>query len=112
MLLSTGLLVLPQHAVFASQTGSESFVSRHATLRQSDTQGSRTVKGRVLDEKGEPLIGVTVYYVETKQGGVTDVDGNYKVTIGEGSATIRFTYVGMKDVTSMCQQARPHRNVT
>lgn len=99
MLLSTGLLVLPQHTAFAGRTGGESFVSRHATLRQNDTQGSRTVKGRVLDEKGEPLIGVTVYYVEAKQGSVTDVDGNYKVTIGEGSATVRFTYVGMKDVT-------------
>ncbi len=30
---------------------------------------------------------------------ITDVDGNYSMAIGEQAGTLRFTYVGMEDVT-------------
>lgn len=52
-----------------------------------------TVSGTVTDEKGEPAIGASVLVLETKAGGVTDVDGNFTIkTPAKGH--LRITYVG------------------
>lgn len=37
----------------------------------------QTVKGTVLDENGEPMIGATVKAVGSQGGTVTDMDGHY-----------------------------------
>ena len=46
-----------------------------------DAQSTKKVTGTVTDENGEPLIGVTVMAVGSQAGGVTDIDGNYSVTV-------------------------------
>ena len=56
-----------------------------------------TVTGSVKDAvTGEPLIGVGVI-VSTGGGSVTDIDGNYTVTVGK-NATITFNLLGFTDV--------------
>ena len=62
-------------------------------------QGSRTVHGNVTDEQGEPLIGVTVMAVGSQQGAVTDFDGNYTITVGDGVRQLQFSYVGYEKQT-------------
>lgn len=62
-------------------------------------QGSRTVHGNVTDEQGEPLIGVTVMAVGSQQGAVTDFDGNYTITVGDGVGQLQFSYVGYEKQT-------------
>lgn len=62
-------------------------------------QGSRTVHGNVTDEHGEPLIGVTVMAVGSQQGAVTDFDGNYTITVGDGVRQLQFSYVGYEKQT-------------
>lgn len=54
------------------------------------------VSGRVLDEKKQPVPGVSVNITGTKIGTVTDTNGNYKLTVPDGSAgkSLTFTYVG------------------
>ena len=67
-------------------------------LRPSSVQSVqqvRTIKGHVTDEKGEPLIGVTVKN-GNKVVGVTDMDGNYSVRVGRNAALV-LTYAGYKD---------------
>ncbi len=44
-------------------------------------------------EDGEPLPGVSILIVGTTQGTVTDVEGNYKISVPEGG-TLRFSYIG------------------
>ena len=46
---------------------------------------SRNISGNVVDAKGEPLIGVTVIEKGTTNGAVTDLDGNYKITMEDFS---------------------------
>lgn len=53
----------------------------------------RSVSGMVKSSSGEPLIGVNVIEVGTSKGTITDVDGNYTISVGEG-ATLEFTYTG------------------
>lgn len=57
-------------------------------------QGNRKVTGKVTDESGEPLIGVTVMTVGSQAGGVTDFDGNYSVMVPQNCHQLQFSYVG------------------
>lgn len=51
------------------------------------------VSGKVTDPDGSPLIGVNILEVGTTSGTVTDIDGLYRLTVGE-DATLRFSYAG------------------
>ncbi len=52
------------------------------------------IKGRVTDEKGGPLPGVSVKLKGTSTGTITDKNGNYTLGIASASGTIVFSYVG------------------
>lgn len=55
-----------------------------------------TVKGTVVDETGEPLIGATVKAVGGQGGTVSDLDGNYSITVGPKVKQIEFSYIGYR----------------
>ena len=40
-----------------------------------------TVKGKVLDETGQPIIGANVVEKGTTNGTITDLDGNFTLTV-------------------------------
>ncbi len=52
-----------------------------------------TVKGKIVDEKGESLIGATVQQKGTTNGVITDADGNFSVTV-PSDATLVVSFVG------------------
>ena len=56
-----------------------------------------SVKGNVVDQNGLPVIGMTVLEQGTNNGTVTDVDGNYQITV-KGGATLEFTALGYQTV--------------
>ena len=56
-------------------------------------QTNRTVKGTVVDELGEPIIGATVQVVGTTTGTITDIDGNYVIQAPE-KATLKVMFLG------------------
>jgi len=53
----------------------------------------RPVSGQVVDIGGEALPGVTVLVKGTTNGTITDVDGNYKLSVGPNDV-ISFSFVG------------------
>ena len=55
-----------------------------------------TVKGQVVDQDGEPLIGATVKVKNSNAGAVTDVDGNFRIT-APANAILVVSYVGYQD---------------
>lgn len=61
---------------------------------QLAAQGNRTVKGKVTDDKGLPLQGVTVSAVGTNKKVATDKDGNFAIEITSKVRSLQFTYVG------------------
>lgn len=69
-----------------------SFLLPTALLAQSTNQ-QITVKGKVLDEKKEPIIGATVLVLGTSTGTVTDIDGNFSLKANT-SSTLSFSYIG------------------
>jgi len=56
----------------------------------------RTVSGKVTNEKGEPLIGVTVMVKGSAVGTYTKSGGTYKLTVPRGAKSLIFRVVGMK----------------
>ncbi|MDD5346837.1 MAG: carboxypeptidase-like regulatory domain-containing protein, partial [Proteiniphilum sp.] len=63
------------------------------TLPSLLAQGSTTVEGKVVDDQSEAMIGVSVLEKGTSNGTVTDLNGNYQLSIREG-ATLVFSYIG------------------
>ena len=54
---------------------------------------AKRITGQVLDEQGEPLIGVNVLVEGTTIGAITNLDGNFTIEAPVGS-TLSITYVG------------------
>lgn len=57
-----------------------------------------TVRGKVTDNTGSTLPGVTVLVVNSSRGITTDSDGNYSITAEAGEA-LHFSYVGYRSLT-------------
>ncbi len=53
-----------------------------------------TVEGTVLDESGEPLIGVSVLVQGQGTGGITDIDGHFRIQNVKQGTKLEFSYVG------------------
>lgn len=51
------------------------------------------ISGKVKDSGGEPLIGVNIVEIGTTNGTVTDIDGNYTISIGK-NAKLQFSFIG------------------
>lgn len=63
-------------------------------------QKPRLVSGRVLDTKGETLIGVTVAEEgNTTNSVVTDVTGTYRISLTTAKPILKFNYIGFKEKT-------------
>ncbi len=54
----------------------------------------RTISGTVTDEEDESLPGVNVVVKNTTVGTVTDIDGNYSLTVADDAQTLVFSSVG------------------
>lgn len=60
---------------------------------------SINVKGRVIDKNGDPVIGASVIEVGSKGNGtVTDIDGNYSITLKGRSSQVSFSAIGYETV--------------
>ena len=57
-----------------------------------------TVTGKVTDNTGESIPGVSIVVEGTTQGTITDFDGNYSLNI-PGDAQLKFTFVGFEPQT-------------
>lgn len=68
--------------------------SPEASMPQAVQQnGNHKVTGRVVDSTGEPLIGATIMVEGTKEGAVTDIDGNFTINT-TSKAKLVISYVG------------------
>lgn len=59
---------------------------------QAVQQNGKVLKGTIVDQNGEPIIGATVLVKGTKNATVSDFDGNF--TLNNASGTIVVSYIG------------------
>lgn len=64
--------------------------------KRQEKSARRQLRGNVTDQRGEPLIGVSVRIPGTRLGTVTDVDGNFHLAVPSGHSHIEVSYIGMK----------------
>ena len=57
------------------------------------------VEGKVNDENGQPLPGVSIAVKGTSQGTVTNFDGYYTITVPSADVNLVFSFIGMQTVT-------------
>lgn len=68
------------------------------TSIQRTQQQNNTVKGKVIDIKGEPIIGATVKETGTNNGAITDINGLFSIGV-KANASIEVSFVGYKTET-------------
>jgi len=56
----------------------------------------QTVTGTVVDDLGQPLIGVSILEKGTTNGVITDMDGNFSLKLTSDNPTLVFSYIGYK----------------
>jgi len=67
-------------------------------LSSFGANAQQVISGKVTDQTGEALIGVSVLVQGTSSGTATDFDGNYSVEAAS-DAILEFSYVGFETQT-------------
>lgn len=83
--------------VHYTMEGTHIILSNKTVAKAAVAQQARTISGKIVDETGEPLIGVSVLVKGTSNGGITDIDGNFTITDNiNNKSVLVVTYIGMK----------------
>jgi hypothetical protein len=56
----------------------------------------RTVRGKILDEYGQPIPGVNIVVKGSTVGTVTDAGGNYNITLPNGAKSLVASFIGLQ----------------
>ena len=89
MVLGASLALIASGSVWATNGNSP---SPHADMIQSIMQ-QKTIKGTVVDETGEPIIGANVVEKGTTNGVITDFNGEFTLNVPL-NCTVQVSYIG------------------
>lgn len=67
-------------------------------VAQASSPKDNKIKGRITDEKGEPIVGASVTYKGTTAGTVTDLNGEFSITKKEGKDKLTAQFIGFNTV--------------
>ena len=65
-----------------------------------------TITGRVIDELGDPLPGVTIAIEGSTRGVITDIDGTFSIEMNVGES-LRISYIGMETQVIQVKDSKP-----
>ena len=75
------------------------FISFLGSASPVDGPTHVSISGKITDKNsGEALVGATVFVKELKSGAVSDMYGNYSLTLNIGTWSLVYSYVGYKTV--------------
>jgi len=69
-----------------------------SALLTASFQQAITIKGKITDEKGQPLVGATVTIKGSKKGAETDHNGDFTLNVPDNSVVLVISYVGYETV--------------
>ena len=73
---------------------------------------SRTVKGVVTNENGDPIVGATVILKGSTVGAATNLNGEYAIEIRQNNATLIVSLIGYNRVEVPLSDSQTLANVT
>ncbi|MFT2009581.1 TonB-dependent receptor [Pontibacter sp. 13R65] len=93
---TTATIMLVQFSLHNTAVAADNDFLRSRHVISKDLRVAITVTGKVTDETGAGLPGVTVAIKGTSIGAVTDIDGNFSLNVPDGqeNGTLVFSYVG------------------
>ena len=102
LLILSGVGILPAQQLASVRGNSLTVDQEHQhenesfkNIRPNLSAWQQTISGQVTDEEsGEPLPGVNVLAKGTTTGTVTDIDGNYRLTVDDAVTTLVFSSIG------------------
>ncbi|MBN1597548.1 MAG: mucoidy inhibitor MuiA family protein [Bacteroidales bacterium] len=85
----------------------KTYYLNYNTLPPVYDKSTGTVSGKVIDgSSGEPLPGVNVMVQGTTIGTITDLDGNFSITVPNNATNLTFSYVGYVQQTQPISNSR------
>lgn len=63
-------------------------------MAQSGNEGKHKVTGKITNESGNPVVGVTILEAGTKNEVTTDANGAFTMYVGKTDATLQISYIG------------------
>ena len=86
--------VINNRQIMLSPLNKESSQTKATVSADNKNLNGKTVSGKVVDEKGEPIIGANVWIKGTTTGIATDLDGNYKLSLKDNPQTLVASFIG------------------
>lgn len=77
----------------------QTYLLNYNILPPSYNLTTNSIRGKVVDNNGQPLPGANVVVEGTTIGTVTDFDGNYSITIPNNSCQLTFSFIGYNSKT-------------
>ncbi|MCD0465924.1 TonB-dependent receptor [Flavobacterium sp. ENC] len=71
--------------------------SKKSEITNKKSEADITIKGVVLDELGQPMIGVTIVPKGSPRGTTTDFDGTFTIIVPSNTEALVFSYVGYEN---------------
>ncbi|KOP35943.1 TonB-dependent receptor [Flavobacterium sp. WLB] len=81
-------------SVFKVSAVSSTENDKKSEIINKESEADITIKGTVLDELGQPMIGVTILPKGSSRGTTTDFDGSYTIVVPAATEALLFSYVG------------------
>ena len=77
-----------------------------------DTNAQVTVSGKIIDKKGEPLVGVNIFFKDTYDGSISGQDGTFEVsTSEEGELVLVARFIGYNTYEQELQPGHHQINI-
>lgn len=87
-------VVLSRLATLNENIEVENSTQKNVSNQVSLTNNDISISGKVADEKGETLPGVSIVVKETKRGVITNTNGEFVISVPNENAILVFSYVG------------------
>lgn len=94
----TAIVCLAAMACAATANASQATAPIADAVVERPSDDTRTLKGTVVDQNGDPVVGASVVVKGTSRGVITDIDGNFTLEGVQPNVDIVISYVGCKTV--------------
>ena len=81
-------------SVFKVNAATSPDSSKKSEIVNKKSEADITIKGVVLDELGQPMIGVNIAQKGSAKGTTTDFDGSFTITVSSNTVALVVSYVG------------------
>ena len=95
---------LAQKAKLTYSINNQLVMVKKQALPANEMQQVKTVKGKILDENGQPLPGANIVEKGTTNGTVTNLEGNFNLTLSGVSQTLVFSFIGYESIEKQAEE--------